>query len=320
MSDEQKRLLDQMERELHRPRDHDVTPLPLFHYTDCNGLLGIVRERQVWATHYAHVNDAEEVVAGERIVDGVAERMLAKTVRNTPARWLLENFVKLHKFDGQCLTKITGVYVASFSDQGNQLSQWREYAAGGTGYSIGFRDFRLPNDDSVDADLALLLMKCEYDHENFAQTIEQALSDVAIGFEAYVNAYGTDVNSLSAFTLQAVSIALRRVTLQIPGLKNRHFEEEREWRLVAIPMRGRAHKIVQYRSGPNGIVPYLPIDLAEDGKLLKLEKVYVGPRQDVDAGVNAAIAFLSSRGYDGKRLVEHSRIPYRGWEQILRNG
>jgi hypothetical protein len=310
-TDAEKKVLDQMERELHKPRPHDVPETPLFHYTDSNGLLGILRSKQVWATHHAHVNDTQEITVGERTVDAVAESILAKTAVDTPARWLLENFVKLHKSDGQSLTKITGVYIASFSDRGNQLSQWRGYAAGGAGYSIGLREFRLPRADRVDAELALILMKCEYDRDEFTRKVERVLTEVVDGFDAYVRAFGVNVDVFNALMFQAVSIALRRVALLIPALKNSQFEEEREWRLVAIPMPKHQHRIVQYRSGPNGIVPYIPIDLAEDGEPLKLEKIYVGPRQEPSIGVETASAFLASQGYDRLDLVEHSRIPYR---------
>src|SRR6187551_2383731 len=99
-------LLDQMERELHEPRVDEVPGGPLFHYTDGAGLLGIIRERQIWATHYAHVNDVEELVAGERIVDDVAARLLRETLADSPAEWLLRNFVRLHQAKGQSLSPI----------------------------------------------------------------------------------------------------------------------------------------------------------------------------------------------------------------------
>lgn len=309
--DDQKSLLDQMERELHRPRPHDRHNEPLFHYTDSNGLLGMVRDRQVWATHCAHVNDSEELVVGERSVDEVAERMVSRLPEKSAGHWLLRNFLHLHKEQGLSLTKSADVYVASFSARGNQLSQWRGYAADGMGYSIGFKGFRLPERDHSEAELGLILARCEYNKEAFTRQVEQVLDEVVIGFETYVKAYCASPKQLEAFTVQAVSIALRRVALLVPGLKNAHFEEEREWRLVAVPMRGHEHKLVRYRASRSGIVPYIPIDLADDGALLQISKVYLGPRQDVDSGLKATRAFLSSHGYKADGLVEYSGIPYR---------
>jgi hypothetical protein len=33
----------------------------LFHYTTESGLYGILRSQQLWATHYAYMNDSEEL-------------------------------------------------------------------------------------------------------------------------------------------------------------------------------------------------------------------------------------------------------------------
>ena len=35
-------------------------PGPLFHYTDANGLLGILEHKEIWATDALHLNDAQE--------------------------------------------------------------------------------------------------------------------------------------------------------------------------------------------------------------------------------------------------------------------
>ncbi|MER0171630.1 MAG: hypothetical protein DU489_13715 [Nitrosomonas sp.] len=33
----------------------------LFHYTNAKGLMGIIESQSIWATHYAYVNDSEEI-------------------------------------------------------------------------------------------------------------------------------------------------------------------------------------------------------------------------------------------------------------------
>jgi hypothetical protein len=41
-------------------KQDDAIP-DLFHYTDANGLLGILRSRSLWATHFQSLNDTSEM-------------------------------------------------------------------------------------------------------------------------------------------------------------------------------------------------------------------------------------------------------------------
>lgn len=305
-------LLDQMERELVKPGSHDRPNGPLFHYTNAPGLAGIIRDRQIWATQFAFTNDAQELVAGEQIVNELAEELLGNTPPDTPAHWLLENFLMLHKSSGQSISQIADLYLASFSSEGNLLSQWRGYAADGMGYSIGVQKFRLPDSNPPDADKVLVLLECEYDKANFRIRVGTELSEVVTGFEKYVRTYCLDVTTFNDFLVKSVGIALRQVALLIPRFKNEHFREEKEWRLVATPMPGHEKHVVQYRASDRGLIPYIPVDLADHNELLVLSDIFVGPRQCPDASVKALADFLSSLGYSGHDLARPSGIPYRG--------
>src|SRR5437868_10408340 len=50
----------------YRPR-----PSTLFHYTDGAGLLGIVKGREVWATHTQYLNDQDEFRHAIRVMEEV---------------------------------------------------------------------------------------------------------------------------------------------------------------------------------------------------------------------------------------------------------
>jgi hypothetical protein len=138
-------LLDQIERELAPQSEHDVQEEPLFHYTNTSGFQGIVSSKSIWATDYRYLNDTEEFVIGERIVQELAEELRAP-MAESPQRWLLENFATFHQ--AMRLTQMTNIFVASFSQEGNLLSQWRAYGARGAGYSIGFSTLPAPKTEN----------------------------------------------------------------------------------------------------------------------------------------------------------------------------
>jgi hypothetical protein len=86
----------------------------LYHYTGVSGLLGIVCKRKLWATDYQHLNDRKEYRIGERLLrDELAKRRLKQRER-------------MH-FESLVAKNQRGCFVLSFSESGDQLSQWRAY-------------------------------------------------------------------------------------------------------------------------------------------------------------------------------------------------
>jgi hypothetical protein len=103
----------------------------LFHYTTASGLAGIARDRKIWATHIFHLNDASEYRESIARVREEVEKIEMATTKEGTQRLLMA-------LDGVLIAESMNVYVASFSERGNVLSQWRAYSGPGAGYSIGF--------------------------------------------------------------------------------------------------------------------------------------------------------------------------------------
>ena len=106
----------------------------LFHYTDAAGLNGIIKTQTLWATHYKHLKDAEEVdhYFKDRLPD-----VLGNNAGEAIANWRTKLFV-----DDDPLAE---PYITSFCTTSNEkvkkhglLSQWRGYSQGG-GYAIVFK-------------------------------------------------------------------------------------------------------------------------------------------------------------------------------------
>lgn len=296
-------VLDQMERELAKPYLHDAQDRPLFHYTDSHGLLGLMRDRQIWATHFRHLNDREELIIGERLALEEGRRLAEESPAESARRVVFEQRVKLSELN---------VYVASMSEEGDLLSQWRAYGANGSGYSIGFQSFRLPQSDEQEGHLAVSLMRRQYDEGAFRSTVADTLKEVADGFEKYLQAYARNEEETSELLFKAVSICLRRIATIVPRLKNPAFREEREWRIVAIPMEAYESTLVRFRGSSRGVLMYVPVDLADDGVPMNIVRLNVGPTQDPENGLRAARMLLRAMNYDGDKLVAASKVPYRG--------
>jgi hypothetical protein len=93
-------------------------------------------------------------------------------------------------------------------------------------------------------------------------------------------------------------------------VKDGAFSEEREFRVLVLPMPERAAEAIEYRVAARGLVPQIQLEMALGANLLDVERAYIGPAQDGALGTTVASGFLKRLGY-GEDLVHASRVPYR---------
>lgn len=304
------RVLDGLMRERPPFGGHERHDSPLFHYTDAAGFRGIFNNRCVWATDYRFLNDRQEMVYGERAFVSVAAEL--STDKSVPEmqQVILGELVRL--YDMGKTTRILTPYVASFSEVGDLLSQWRAYSADGAGYSKGFTDFGLPATPVPDAPLALWLVRCRYGLDWLKTSAKDTLLQLSKRFVEATEPHRVDEESATRVITAYMITSFHHASTLVPRVKHEAFAEEREFRLIAVPVPGREREVVEYRPSPRGLIPYISLEFASVGNLLGVSRVFVGPTQDSDSGISAAAGFLDSLGYSGQDLVQASQVPYRG--------
>jgi hypothetical protein len=288
--------------------DGDKPPETLFHYTNSTGFLGIVQARCVWATHYRHLNDAQELSSGTAMIQEVATELSSDTALHPAYNGLFRDLAEHH---GRLpLDSWYEPYIASFSEDGNQLSQWRAYGDNGAGVSLGISleaSIELP----ATPKLAVAILQCVYDEAAFRKLVRLTFLKIASQLEAYIKAYATSQSDVDAFVRLALTITMQHIALLAPRYKSKWFREEKEWRMITFARVDKEEELTKYRTARWGLVPFLEIPLAPVNSLIPLNEVYIGPTQDAARGVKSAEMFLKHRGYLSA-VVTESGIPFRG--------
>jgi hypothetical protein len=101
--------------------------MPVHHYTSVKGALGILESGRIWFTERAHLNDPSEVSHGVTI----ATAILRGQGREDDAGRL--------DSAAQSVFRDFRFFSASFSFEGDDLSQWRAYADDGKGVVLSFK-------------------------------------------------------------------------------------------------------------------------------------------------------------------------------------
>lgn len=271
----------------------------LYHYTDVNAVKSILENKKLWLTDVRFLNDAEEMSEGFNIII----KYLNYQVSKSPNRHELFNsaveYIKgsIMSREGYGLGR-RPVFVSSFSQSGDLLSQWRAYGS----YAIEFdaEEFAFPT------------IECLYDEDDkYSEATSVSLECALIMAQSMLENDGQlDERGYEAFS-NIIGLAAR--------LKHDSFSEELEYRIV------QGHDIdpdiedgldVEFRARGNLLVPYVEIQIPVES----IKSIMVGPMRDQDLAYASMKAFVEKINHDSfnqeifslhdVRVVKSS-IPYR---------
>jgi hypothetical protein len=266
----------------------------LYHYTGADGLIGVVENRNLRATDYRHLNDRKE--------HRIGARMLQEEVRTSG---LADN----HRdaFERLVANTQKGYFVLSFSESEDQLSQWRAYCPGGSGYALGFEQkndlFSLAEQHSFN------LIRCVYDRSKQRSLCKYLVDSFTEGMVTRQSWWsGKDVASRARAFFERYEWNLA-LALVMSALKHKGFEEEREWRLVSqYPNDGLYG--VSFRPGRFGVTPFFELPIAAEEGPWRIDEITIGPTAN-RAAARSALDLLLSRNQAIAGRINLSRTPLR---------
>jgi len=279
-------------------------------------LLGILKEKNIWATDILYLNDSQELLyAFELMKKEVSDQI--NSVTGESRSFLEEYQTKLEEsIKGEEMTSLSvnplSSYVCSFCSYPDLLSQWRAYSGDGTGYSIGF-DFCSRWDEWNDSLFkeGFAFIECIYKEEKQTKFIQEILEYRLKEFQRYRESLikqhfgrASDIPFLGAVNskFDFFRFASR--------LNHPKFFEEKEWRLVSLGDDGDLTK-THFGAGTSTIKPFRKIKLAEESKRLPLSEIWIGPTTQKSLSYRATRQLLDANGYQSCEL-KYSEIPYRG--------
>lgn len=277
-------------------------PKILYHYTSQAGLLGILREKTIWATNIRYLSDAKEFAYTIELalamlgkVKGDIESDLSRLIRSLPES-----------------SDITAGFVVSFSSQNDLLSQWRGYCPRNGGFTIGFDSERLMK-LAEEQDFAL--SRCIYESEEQDGLIRKCIQLAA----SSMNGAGVSQKETSGFDMDSYLKKVGEAELDFvlgmlllgPRIKHPSFSQEDEWRLVSNPPAVKEKKI-KFREGMSMIVPYIEFHLSTQIESMPIKEITIGPTPHNELSMISIRRLLQANGIR-HCSVRCSEIPYRTW-------
>jgi hypothetical protein len=296
---------------------------PLYHYTTQAGLLGIIQDRQIWATHTQYLNDRREFLHAVDLVRGEIQKLLDdhNAGHGEVSATRMEALDRMRGVLSMSPEHIN-VCVCSFSADSDSLSQWRAYG-GSSGFAIGFSPEVL---GAAVEKQKFFLAECIYDpgtQQDIARALVEEVLEEHLS-KSPVAEEGEFDESDDSFWKTGGNL-LGYLYRYARMLKDQSFAAEREWRIISRPILAQH---LDYREGRSLIIPYYRLPLWEDGRKTEICEIMVGPTRDVERSIKSVSRMIKGRGVikdrnlkgldlindgGGYTPIKASQVPYRDW-------
>lgn len=256
----------------------------VYHYTNLESAINIIENNELWSTSINFLNDSNEMVCAQNVMRNHTSTEFYK--ENFPERYSLAQ--QLQRFDFP--PSFFHHFVTSFCSSGDQLSQWRGY---GSGVAIGFMATEL-NGVFKNSNLRKVI----YNPEDQVTVIDNLLKSVS----DYIRSHNINAEDAHNYLIE---YARSLFDLMSAKMKNKSFEEEREWRLItSFPIQDNITENLQFRARGRYVIPYIKLKSEEKLPITEIIISPNSPQQNI-----VAIKMICAKAKIDC-TIRQSRIPF----------
>lgn len=263
----------------------------LYQYTHSSTIINLINTNVMWGTSYKNLNDPTELNHGLSFFLPAIYDFLAKITDLDMSKFQ-------NQFENEMSSPRIKLFVSSFTENKDLLSQWRGYGDYGQGLSIGLN----PNEFKFAEDQTSFWVKVIYDDiqkEAIVSAIFNHLKQLYINQIVPLKEY-SDADKIRAILLSLIQISL----VNSIKFKDKSWSEEQEWRLVKLHF-GKNCKPIKVRTRDHHLIEFYEFDFVSN-VATALNEIVIGPRSNQ---LNQKMA-LESLLSGSKIKIIYSKIPW----------
>jgi hypothetical protein len=281
-------------------------PDRLHHYTTRAGLSGILRSGAIWLTDIFALNDPSEL---RHSVDHATALLQLEARRGHPAAAVFSK--QFAEIMAEAPSAVAHFFVGSFSQNGDDLGQWRAYGDDGHGFALEFdrdrleRSFVMPEGYVIESNSTFPI---SYD-DTVLKGICTHLIRAVVPLIAMPHGRRLSNGAINAF-IKGLSMQLGLFVLQMAlYFKHEAYNDEAEYRFLQLRSIDASLSDLKLRASKSSIIRYAEFPWARLAPTA-LRKIVVGPAADYAAARLMAAEHLRAARL-GDVEIACSQIPYR---------
>jgi hypothetical protein len=290
---------------LHHLRAQGRPPVDeVWHYTTAEGLIAILQSGKMFSTQVTCLNDSrEQRYFGDLVYDAAKPLIDSNTgpdfgvfLRIAEDALIKRDFATAWHF------------VTCFSENGDDLGQWRGYGGGECGYAIGFRCDGLL--ETLKARPSAMFLPMQYAASSHKAVVDDVLRMGQIYFRAGI--IKRNVTDIERWAREFLIALTWQLDIFASITKHPKFVGEMERRIVTS-LQVDEQKNLEFRQKRTLLARHLPIDLASevDGvRRLPISRICTGPSPAQRVTQVSVTDLLLKFGYENIP-IDLSAVPYR---------
>ncbi|WP_254505646.1 DUF2971 domain-containing protein [Bacillus altitudinis] len=263
----------------------------LYHYTNVNGLEGIMKHKELWVSNADFLNDKTERKYTVKILSDLIEEKLEELENNELKDIINESLKKV--LDMQEFP----TYVLSLSKNKDSNLLWSNYSQD-DGYNISF-DFEKLEEIEGSPHLIVFKSKVIYDEEIHYEALNE-LADFCVSTFSKIKPEYEDFIT----DIEMIQTALQ---LLASFFKDSCFQQEEEYRIVLI-QKAENEDNYECRVSNGTFIPYIKMGF----NISNVKGITIGPKNKMDISEEGLKSFLKLNGFNVENIeINRSKIPYR---------
>ncbi len=214
----------------------------LYHYTSLNGLVGIIKNKNIWATHTRFLNDYQEIKEGfeyflknkERLLDSILNMVDESDITSEIQENIKLRFEEFNQFN-KIAIEDEPIFITSFTTERDNLTHWLSYGSNETSYCLKINKDKLVSPTYLLKDTQQDVLDVEYINIDLESDCFNQLSSVM--YESFMELY-----NLNNVPHDEPEFLLGRGLFDIylhflftcSSIKNKKYADEKENRLIVI--------------------------------------------------------------------------------------
>jgi len=250
----------------------------LYHYTTPAGLLGILQNQHIWATEASFLNDLYEIQYGLDMTKEVINTYLKN--KDTYKQQFCE--LSLNYLE-HMNSKEEEIYITSFCETSDLLSQWKGYTNFGEGYAVGLNLENMIDSNSDEEFGHISIKKVIYNKKMQSKMVKSKIKFMVLQSQKLI---AQDLpNTENIMKASAKSLAYY-LNAQSKRFKSSAFSEEKEWRAIYINNDFANEQRIKnkLRMVDSILTPYIELHLykknSAKNRILPIKEIIIGPKVD----------------------------------------
>lgn len=236
-------------------------PSNFYQYSTISAFKGIIESNNLWATHWAYMNDSKELQRGLEI----AKQVILKFNQTTKPSHLssLERYISNGIND--VAFDIVNAYVLCFSEESDNLNLWRGYGDGYNSIVIDYSTTHLElNKNTLGKPLIGKVVYDEREQKKIILTYLKQYNEMMTKMHKKLSRLkeNMDERILGPFIAGLIILSL--------FMKEKCWNEEKEWRIIYF---NPDNNFLDFRETDKGLIPYVKVPIFKKHALTCIKNI-----------------------------------------------